>query len=199
MPRYQDAATGLNEPSDINDAGVIVGYSSNSSNVQHAVKWIPSTRSPGEWDVAIPVDALAGTTNSAALGIEGNDIVGLIWRCSAPDGVSNCTSRDARHWSLTSGSSLGSLSTADAWAEGLNSSQFIVGVTFLRTHRSWTRNAFVWSPGASTLKNLGVPKGYGSGWAKDINNSTSARQSKQIVGYVQTHAGAQAAAVWIIQ
>jgi hypothetical protein len=197
LRRYQDAAAGINEPSDINDAGIIVGYSSNSSNIQHAVKWIPSTTSPGEWDVAVPVDELAGTTNSAALGIEGNDIVGLIWRCVPPDSNTACASRDARHWSLTPGSSLGSLSSADAWPEGLNSSQFIVGVTFPRTRpSSW--NAFVWSPGAPTLQNLGAPKGYASGWAKDINNSTTARQSKEIVGYAETHAGANAAVVWII-
>lgn len=46
LPRYQDAAAGINEPDDINNAGVIVGYSSNSSNIQHAVKWIPSTTTP---------------------------------------------------------------------------------------------------------------------------------------------------------
>ncbi len=198
LPRLAGVTEGVNEPSGINDDGVIVGYSYDETGTQHAVKWRPSTAAPGEWDAAVPLDAHAAATNSAATGIEGSDVVGLVFRCTTPTVFATCTTRDPYHWALNGLSAFQSLGTEDAWPEGLNSSRFIVGVYFTSSRAAWTSHGFVWSPGAPTIQNLGTLKGYSDGWAEDVNNSSATRASKQIVGSVSNKSGQTAAVVWIV-
>jgi len=198
LQRFESSATGINEVSGINDAGIIVGYSSNSSGIQHAVKWIPSTTTPGEWDPAVPLDAAAGTTNSWAEDITGDEVVGGVWRCG-PDGIFPCSSREAHHWTISGAAAAGGLGTADAWGMGVNSARYIVGAVFITARSSSTAHAFVWSPGAAVIRDLGVPKGYNWSWAESINNPVAGRSAKQIAGHVQTKAGVSTAALWILQ
>lgn len=191
LPRYQGSATGFpHETSGINDAGVIVGYSANATNVQHAVKWMPAVG--GGWDAAVAIDSYADANNTAATGIEGEDVVGVGFRCAVP----TFCGRDARHWSL-SGTSQGSLGTGDIWAEGLNASRSIVGVRITQTRGKFATHAFIWSPSAPTLRDLTKPKGFSDAWAYDVNNATASRPARQIVGYVGNSSGASAV-VWIL-
>lgn len=196
LPRSPGVTGGTHEPGGINDDGIIVGYSADAGNVQHAVKWVPSTVNPGEWDPPVPIDAFAGSSNSFATAIEGDDIAGGAFRCNPP--TASCPARDPRHWSLSGASTIGSLGTGDAWAEGLNASRFIVGVFFVQDRGKSVNTAFVWSPAAPTIRDLGKPKGQSEAWAYDINNSTASRTAKQIVGYVGNNAG-HSAAVWTLQ
>jgi probable HAF family extracellular repeat protein len=177
LPRQAGVTTGFNIPSDINDDGVIVGYGQDASGTQHAIKWIPSTTS-GEWDPAVPVNEQAGSSTSWAEAVAGQDIVGGTWICSTP---SQCTSREAYHWSLTAGAGIGSLGAADAWALGLNDQQYIVGSALVGKVVLKLR-AFVWSPANPILQDLGILKGYASAQAYDINNPTALRTTKQAVG-----------------
>jgi probable HAF family extracellular repeat protein len=195
LPR-QAGTTGFNEVDDIGDDGVVVGYAQGANGVQHAVKWVPGAV-PGEWAPAVPLDAQAGATNSAATGIDGSDIVGLIWRCTDPATFSTCTSREAYHWSLA-GSSTGSLGGGDAWPEGLATGRYIVGVSFTSTRRQSTARAFVWSPANPTFQDLGVPKGQSQGWAVDINNPTASRAARQAVGHTWGSSGQSTAVLWTI-
>lgn len=188
LPRETGVIVGFKEPSDINNDGVIVGYAQDASGVQHAVKWVPSTSALGEWDPAVPLDA---STNSAALGIVGQDIVGLIFRCSTP---SLCTGRDPYHWSLTAGQGIGSLGSEDAYGEGLNSTGFIVGSVF---SRRFTQHAFVWSRGDPTIRDLGVLPGYKTALAYDVNNPKSPRTTKQAVGEM-SKSRSQIAVLWTL-
>jgi hypothetical protein len=185
---------GVGDPTSINNDGVIVGLSYDASNTQHAVKWVPSLTLPGEWDAAVPLDAHAGQTNSAAQAIEGQDVIGLIWRCTGP---TTCTSREPYQWTLSGASAIGSLSTLDAWPQGMNASRFIVGAIF-KFSRSAYERAFVWSPAAPQLTDLGVPSGYNESSATDINNGTATRSSKQVVGIGYGSNRRQIALLWTI-
>ena len=182
-------------PTSINNDGVIVGYSFDATNTQHAVKWLPSTLSPGDWDAAVPLDAHAGETNSAAFAIEGSEVVGLIFRCPSP---STCTSREGYYWSLSDASATGSLGSQDVWPQGLNADGFIIGA-FSSTPRGrpYVLHAFIWSPAAPTIKDLGTLKGYSEAMAADINDATAAH-AKQAVGQGTSGSGARAALLWII-
>ena len=193
LPRQAGVTTGFNEVDDISSSGIIVGYAQDAGGTQHAVKWVPSSGAPHSWEPAVPIAALAGTTNSAALGIEGEDVVGIIRRCvNCPEG------RDPRHWSLT-GASIGSLGSEDAWPEGLNSSRVIVGAHGI-TGRGFKFNIhpFVWSPADPRIKDLPLPDGYTDGIAYDVNNPTADRTTKYIVGYANSAAGTRSAALWPI-
>lgn len=198
LARLAGGSGSINEPSGLNEDGVIVGYSWDADSVQHAVKWVPSASTPGEWDAAVAIDAFAATHNTWASRIEGDDIVGGMWLCQSPDGSGPCTSREAWHWSLSGASSLGSLSTSDSWAEGLNASRYIVGVRFFQSRGKSTSRAFVRVPGTTGLRDLTQPKGFSDGWALDVNNTTGTRTTKQIVGYVTGGSGSSAA-LWILQ
>jgi uncharacterized membrane protein len=186
LPGEAGAAAGFREPTDINDDGVIVGAAQAGSG-QHAVKWVPSTITPGEWDPAVPLDN-STSVNSSAQGIVGQDIVGL--KCSVPSQF--C--REPYHWLLT-GQGIGSLGSGDAFAEGLNSSRFIVGSFFFRR---FSQHAFVWSPANPTLRDLGTAPGYGTAAAYDINNPTSPGTTKQAVGEMSKNSGAQIAVLWTV-
>jgi probable HAF family extracellular repeat protein len=178
LPRQAGVTTGFNEVDDINDDGVVVGYAQDANAIQHAVKWVPSVTSPGEWDAAVPIDARAGATNSAALGIDGPDVVGIIWRCSPP---TTCTSREGYHWSLT-GSGIGSLGPADVVPQGLNAARTIVGWFAVTSAGQFAQHAFVWSPSSPMIQDLGLPKGFSQAWANDVNNPTTSRPSRLAVG-----------------
>ena len=193
LPRQPGVTTGFNEVDDIGNDGTIVGYAQGANGVQHAVKWVLSTTTPGEWEPAIPLDAHAGATNSAALGIEGPDIVGLIWRCTP-----TCTTREGWHW-LLAGAGLGSLGPEDAWPDGLNASRYTVGVRISSSRGRTSLRPAVWSPGQPTFQDLGVGKGASEGWAKDINNPTATRTAKQAVGYNWGNdLAARRALLWVI-
>jgi len=197
LPRQAGVTTGFNEVDDINDDGVVVGYGQGANGIQHAVKWVPSATVPGEWDAAVPIDARAGETNSAALGIDGPDVVGIIWRCPTP---TTCTSREGYHWSLT-GSGIGSLGPADVLPQGLNASRTIVGWLGVTSRGQFARRAFVWSPGSPTIQELGLAKGYQEAWANDVNNATLSRPSRLAVGQSGSTSGSMqklAAMVWTI-
>lgn len=199
LPRLPGITTGINEPSSINNDGVIVGYSFDATGTQHAVKWVPSLTSPGEWDAAAPIDAFAGSSNSAAIDIEGSHVGGVVWRCTVPFDPTTCRTRDAYHWTLEGSPGTGSLGVEDGWVEGLNASRFMVGPMFVPSKGSSVARGYVWSPGAPVLRDIGLSKGYRSAWPQDINNSTATRATKQIVGYLQSNGGSQAAVVWILQ
>ncbi|MFN2602951.1 MAG: hypothetical protein ABR582_09380 [Gemmatimonadaceae bacterium] len=186
--------TSHSDPRSINNDGVVVGLSDDGTTWDHAVKWVPSVTSPGEWDAAVPLDAHAAETNSAAQAIEGQDVIGGIWRCTGP---TTCTSREPYQWTLSGASAIGSLSNLDAWPNGTNSSRFIVGEIFNFSRSAYER-AFVWSPAAPQLTDLGVPHGYSESSATDINNGTATRSSKQVVGIGYGSRGSQIALLWTI-
>jgi probable HAF family extracellular repeat protein len=188
-----------NEPTDINEDGIVVGFSFDANGVQHAVKWVPSTTTPGEWDAAVPLDSHAGLTNSAALGVDGAAVIGLIWRCTAPGNQSTCTSREPFDWSLGAQAGYGSLGTEDAWPEGLNATHSVVGTHAVRTNRRQELHAFVWSPATPTITDLPAAKGYPESLALDINNPTVTRSTAQVVGRGVTSNGVTAAVVWVLQ
>ena len=198
LPRQGGVTTGFNEVDDINNDGVVVGYAQGADGVQHAVKWVPSTTRPGEWDAAVPLDSRAATTNSAALGINGNDVVGVIWRCSTPSGGGTCTSREGYHWSITGGG-IGSIAPGDVAPAAVNGSRYIVGwFTGAKGRQTYT-HAFVWSPANPTIQDLGVLSGYGTTIAWAINNATPSRPARLAVGESQAqNAGANIAMVWTI-
>jgi probable HAF family extracellular repeat protein len=194
LPRQAGVVTGFNEVDDISNDGVIVGYAQGADGVQHAVKWIPSTTTAGEWDPAVPVDARAGTTNSAALGIDGPDIVGIIYRCTT-----QCTSREGFHWSTT-GAALGSLGPEDAVPEGLNSARTIAGWFIVNARGQYWRHAFIWSPSAPAIQDLGLLKGDGEAAAHDINNATASRSTRLVVGEsVPLRGTSSVAMLWTIR
>jgi hypothetical protein len=187
-------------PFGISESDVMVGLAFGATGPQHAVKW---TRSgTGGWNAAVPIDATAGATNSAAHAIDGDVVVGLIWRCANPDGNSPCTSREGWEWNLGGSPAAGSLdAAADAWPEGLNATRSMVGSMFTTGKRSsaWIRRPFVWSPSAPTLRDMGVPKGSSEGYATDINNATGSRTYRQAVGQAtSTGSAASVAALWTI-
>jgi uncharacterized membrane protein len=115
--------------------------------------------------------------------------VGTVFRCLP------CTrpTRDPRDWSLTAGQGIGSLGTADAWAEGLNAERSIVGTFFYREV-----HAFVWTPADRTIRDLGAPNGFQSASAHDINSPKSPRTASQAVGEATARNGKRVAVLWTI-
>jgi hypothetical protein len=155
LPRQAGFTGGYSQPEDINDDGVIVGFAADAGSAgERPVKWVPSVTMPGEWDAAVPLDAVAAANLGGAHAIVGQDIVGEILRCFPP-----CASptRDPYHWSLTTGQGIGSLGSADAVAQGLNAQRSIVGFLFFRGE-----HAFVWTAANPTIRDLGAPNGYQS-------------------------------------
>lgn len=187
LPRQAGVTDGYYGPTDINDDGVIVGNGGRAGGGgTHAIKWVrnPAT---GEWDPAVPLDNTAATYLGGAGAIVGQDIVGTVLRCTVPP-----CARDPYHWSLA-GPGIGSLGSADAWAEGLNAQRSIVGTFFYRgTH------AFVWTPINPTIRDLGAPRGYQSANAYDINSPKEARSTAQAVGEAHSNRGARIAVLWTI-
>ncbi|MEA2766499.1 MAG: hypothetical protein QOK07_2903, partial [Gemmatimonadaceae bacterium] len=181
-----DFPSGYAEPTDINEGGIIVGFATDASGSSRAVKWIPNSTG---WDAAVPLDNIAASNYGGANAILGDDIVGNILICF--------TCRPLRvpyHWSLTAGQGIGSLGTADAWAEGLNKERSIVGsFSYGGIH------AFVRTLANPTIRDLGAPNGYGSASAYDINSPTSTRPSSQAVGQATSRRGNTTAVLWTLQ
>ena len=192
LPGTAEAPSGYAEPTDINDDSVIVGFAADASGSTHAVKWVPNKNTTtgewtGEWDAAVALDDVAATYFGGAGAIVGPDIVGNVFRCI----VLPCA-HEPYHWSLA-GQGIGSLGSADAWAEGLNRERSIVGTFLYRgTH------AFVWTAINPTIRDLGAPKGYQSASAYDINSPKGSRTASQAVGDASARNGKRAAVLWTI-
>jgi hypothetical protein len=191
LPTTGYFAGGYSEPTGINDEGVIVGNAAPVGGSTHAVKWVPSLTTPGEWDAAVPLDDVAAAYAGGAGAIRGQDIVGTVLRCLSC--TSGNVSRDPHHWSLTDGQGIGSLGSADAWAEGLNAQRSIVGSFFYGGV-----HAFVWTVLNPTIRDLGAPNGYQTASAYDINSPTSTRSTAQAVGEASSPSGKHSAVVWTI-
>jgi hypothetical protein len=151
-----------------------------------AVKWVPNAS--GEWDRAVFLDNVAATNYGGANAIVGQDIVGNILRCWGCRPL-----RDPYHWSLTAGQGIGSLGTADAWAEGLNKERSIVGSFFYGGV-----HAFVRTVANPTIRDLGAPNGYQSASAYDIDSPKAPRTTSQVVGQATSRRGT-AAVLWTLQ
>jgi hypothetical protein len=188
LPRQAGFTGGYSQPEDINDDGVIVGFAADAGGSSHAVKWLPSLTSPGEWDPAVPLDGVAAANIGGANAIVGQDIVGEILRC-----LGCFPSRDPYHWSLTAGQGIGSLGSADAVAQGLNAQRSIVGFLFYRGE-----SAFVWTVANPTIRDLGAPHGYQSANAYDINSPKGSRTTSQAVGEASARSGKRSAVLWTI-
>ena len=191
LPSGAGFSGGYSEPDDINDDGVIVGMEAPPGGSTYAVKWVPSVTTPGEWDAAVPLDDVAAAYAGGAGAILGQDIVGSVLRCLSC--TSSNVSRDPHHWSLTAGQGIGSLGSADAWAEGLNAQRSIVGSFFYRGV-----HAFVWTVLNPTIRDLGAPNGYQTASAYDINSPTSTRSTAQAVGEASSPSGKHSAVLWTI-
>lgn len=192
LPSGVGFSGGYSEPDDINDDGVIVGMAAPPGGSTHAVKWVPSLTTPGEWDAAVPLDDVAAAYWGAAGAIIGQDIVGTVFRCLACTSAN--VSRDPYHWSLTAGQGIGSLGSADAWAEGVNAQRSIVGSFFYRGV-----HAFVWTVLNPTIRDLGAPNGYQSASAYDINSPKGTRTASQAVGEASSSSGRNTAVLWTIR
>jgi hypothetical protein len=186
LPRIAGVTDGPNEPTDINDAGIIVGGGgSNAGGGTHAIKWVPNPNT-GEWDAAVYLDDVAAAHLGGAGAIVGPDIVGDVLRC-----LGCYPERDPYHWSLA-GQGLGSLGTADAWAEGLNAQRSIVGSFYYGGV-----HAFVWTVANPTIRDLGAPNGYQSASAYDINSPKGTRATSQAVGQATSRKGT-VAVLWTL-
>jgi len=192
LPRRAGFSGGYSEPDDINDDGVIVGMAAPPGGSTYAVKWVPSVTIPGEWDAAIPLDEVAAAYPGGAFAILGQDIVGTVFRCLPC--TSGNVSRDPHHWSLTAGQGIGSLGSADAWAEGLNAQRSIVGSFFYGGV-----HAFLWTVLNPTIQDLGAPGGYRNASAYDINSPKGTRTASQAVGEASSPSGRRAAVLWTIR
>jgi hypothetical protein len=189
LPRIAGVTDGPNETSDINDDRIIVGSGgSNAGGGTRAIKWVPNPAT-GEWDAAVLLDDLSATHLGGTGAIVGQDIVGDMLRCTVPP-----CARDPRHWSLTAGQSIGSLGTADGWAEGLNAQHSIVGSFFYSGV-----HAFVWTVANPTIRDLGAPNGYQSASAYDINSPKGTRTTSQAIGEAISSRGSHVAILWTIQ
>jgi hypothetical protein len=178
---------GYSEADDINSDGIIVGMAAPAGGSTYAVKWVPSLTTPGEWDPAVPLDDVAAANPGGASAILGQDIVGTVLRCfpcSTP-------TRNPYDWSLTAGQGIGSLGTADAWAEGLNAQRSIVGSFYYGGI-----HAFVWTAANRTISELPNPGGYKNGSAYDINSPKFPRTTTQAVGEATSPSGKRAAVLW---
>jgi hypothetical protein len=189
LPNESGFTGGYSEADDINNDGIIVGMAAPAGGSTYAVKWVPSLTTPGEWDPAVPLDNVAAANPGGASAILAQDIVGTVFRClpcSRP-------TRDPHDWSLTAGQGIGSLGTADAWAEGLNAERSIVGSFFYREV-----HAFVWTMANRTIRDLGAPNGYQSASAYDINSPTETRTATQVVGEASARNGKRMAVLWTL-
>jgi hypothetical protein len=190
LPSGARFSGGYSEPDDINDDGVIVGMAAPPGGSTYAVKWVPSVTTRGEWDAAVPLDEVAAAYAGGASAIVGDDIVGSVLRCLSCTSAN--VSRDPHHWSLT-GQGIGSLGSADAWAEGLNDRRSIVGSYFYGGV-----HAFVWTVLNPTIQDLRAPGGYRSASAYDINSPKGIRTASQAVGEASSPSGRKTAVLWTI-
>jgi hypothetical protein len=189
LPNESGFTGGYAEADDINNDGIIVGMAAPAGGSTYAVKWVPSLTTPGEWDPAVPLDDVAAANPGGASAILGQDIVGTVFRCfpcSTP-------TRDPHDWSLAAGQGIGSLGTADAWAEGLNAQRSIVGSFFYREV-----HAFVWTLDNRTIRDLGAPNGYQSASAHGINSPKGARLASQAVGDATARNEKRVAVLWTL-
>jgi hypothetical protein len=190
LPRQAGVSDGYYAPRDINDDGVIVGDGGSAAGGgTHPIKWVPNPTT-GEWDPAVPLDEVAATHLGGTGAILGQDIVGNILRCLSCN--SSNLSRDPYHWSLTLGQGIGSLGSADAWAEGVNAQRSIVGTFMYRG-----MHAFVWTVANPTIRDLGAPNGYQSASAYDINSPKVPRTTTQVVGEATSRKGT-VAVLWTL-
>jgi hypothetical protein len=189
LPNESGFTGGYSEADDINNDGIIVGMAAPAGGSTYAVKWVKSLTTPGEWDPAVPLDDVAAANPGGASAILGQDIVGTVLRCfpcSTP-------TRNPYDWSLTAGQGIGSLGTADAWAEGLNAQRSIVGSFYYSG-----LHAFVWTVANPTIRELPNPSGYKNGSAYDINSPKFPRTTTQAVGEATSPSGKQTAILWTL-
>ncbi|MFN2567094.1 MAG: Ig-like domain-containing protein [Gemmatimonadaceae bacterium] len=175
---------GYSEAQDINDRGVIVGYSYRETpGVQYAVRWIPTTGVDGEttWTIEVLPDqkynSAFAVTNSSG------DIVGTGLPCEPGPGCWGV----GYLWRGTSVTILPKLLGGPSAALDINDAGYVVG--WSDNQSGSHRRAVVWTPTGEVVA-LGLPRGASASEAYAIN------AAGQIVGFGQLSDGRRSAAVW---
>ena len=164
--------------SDLNDAGQIVGWSTNASGATHAVLWADGT--------ITDLGMLPGDISSSAEDI--NDAGAIV-------GTSRPTEPGLGHaflWQDGVMTDLGTLGGSLSFAHGINNVGQVVGESLTA---SGERHAFLWSNG--TMTDLGYPSGYEpSSWAYAINDAGQVVGAITNDGMKGRHGALWEAGVW---
>jgi probable HAF family extracellular repeat protein len=180
----------VSEATGVNDAGTVVGYSFDASNIQHAVQW--TRDAAGTWNISrLPSSANAGAESNNATAISNSGrLAGVGCANLTPTG---CTAGSRAYvWTSTSSAAtvLGTLGGRISAAYGIDDLGNVAGWSSTSTG---SQHAFFATAGGGPLRDLGALKG---------GTSTAAGVADHVVVGTSDVASGRAtvnhATVWIV-